>query len=38
MCVLIHVKKPRITEWNPEWLYKSKGTKEKIPKFMEENK
>jgi hypothetical protein len=33
-----HVKKPRIAEWQPDWLKNSKGTKKNIPKFLEQNK
>lgn len=34
----IHIKKPRITEWLPEWLENSKGTRKNIPIFFENNK
>jgi hypothetical protein len=32
----IHIKKPRVTEWFPDWLENSKGTKEQIPLFMKQ--
>jgi hypothetical protein len=34
--VLMHVKKPRLAEWLPEWLESSKGTKENIPRFLQD--
>lgn len=34
----IHIKKPRLTEWEPEWLVNSKGTKKNIPKFLKNEK
>ena len=34
----IHVKESRITEWLPEWLENSKGTKINIPLFLKKKR
>ena len=33
----IHVRKPRLAEWLPEWLENSQGTKVRIPEFLKNN-
>lgn len=35
--VFTHVKKARITEWQPDWLEDSQGTAERIPEFLRSN-
>jgi hypothetical protein len=34
----IHVKKPRLTEWFPDWLKGAQGTKRNIPLFLANKK
>jgi len=36
--VFEHIKKPRITEWRVEWLEGSRGSREQIPVFLNDNR